>query len=181
MSEEYDLEIEHRAFDLHPGIPLEGELVQANLQRAGGPSSFARLADEAGLEHGERHHRYNSTPAHEATEWATEQGQGDAFRRAVYRAYFVEDRNIGSAEVLTEIATQLGLDPDSLRSALEDRRYHGKILTQFEEAHNVGVSAVPTFVAGGYALVGAHPLENFRKLMAAVGEEPRITEPGPHS
>jgi predicted DsbA family dithiol-disulfide isomerase len=37
----------------------------------------------------------------------------------------------------------------------------------------MGVTAVPTFVSEGYALVGAHPYENFHKLMEAAGVRPR--------
>jgi len=36
------------------------------------------------------------------------------------------------------------------------------------------VTAVPTFIAEGRALVGAHPIENFRKLMEAAGQPPRV-------
>ena len=91
----------------------------------------------------------------------------------MYQAYFRDNTNIGSTEVLTDIATGLGLDGAELRQALEDRRYRGKVLEQFQQAHEIGVTAVPTFVAGGRALVGAHPLENFRKLMEAAGEKPK--------
>ena len=81
--------------------------------------------------------------------------------------------------MLLPIAATLGLDVEDLRTALDERRYRGRVLEQFEEAHNMGVTAVPTFVAGGYALVGAHPLENFRKLLAAAGAEPKAAEEVP--
>lgn len=71
------------------------------------------------------------------------------------------------------LAERLGLPSDELRAALTDRRYLGEVREQFEEARQVGVTAVPTFVAGGYALVGAHPLENLEKLLAAAGASPR--------
>ena len=139
---------------------------------AAGRSNFARLADEAGLPHGERTHWYDSTPAHEATEWAVEQGLGDAFRGAVYKAYFVDNINIGSADVLADIAAQVGGDAEALRAALQEGTYRDRVQAQYEEARGVGVTAVPTFVADDrYALVGAHPYENFRKLMEAVQKE----------
>lgn len=82
--------------------------------------------------------------------------------------------------MLLPIAEDLGLDPGELRTVLEERRYLGRVLQQFEEAHQIGVTAVPTFVAEGYALVGAHPLENFRKLLAAAGAELKGSrEPAP--
>ena len=58
-----------------------------------------RPARAEGLDLGERTHRYNSTQAHEAALWADEFGKGDEFRKAVYRAYFVENLNIGSPDV----------------------------------------------------------------------------------
>jgi predicted DsbA family dithiol-disulfide isomerase len=166
--------VEWHAFELHPGIPPEGQRIPWSPERiAQGRASFERLAREAGLEVGERTHWYNSDLAHEAAQWAREQEAADAFHRAIYRAYFVEDRNIGSADVLAELAGGLGLNGDDLRAALADRRYREEVLAQFQEARDVGVTAVPTFVAEGYAIVGAHPYETFRRLMTAIGQEPR--------
>lgn len=136
------------------------------------------IARAEGLEVGERTHRYNSTPAHEASFWADEHGKGQDYRRAVYRAYFAQDANIGSADVLARIAAGLGLDAAGLRQALEEQRYRDRVLAQFEEARQIGVTAVPTFVAGGYALVGAHPLENFRRLLEVAERDPRVEADG---
>lgn len=140
---------------------------------ARGRASFERMADEAGLDYGERKHWYNSDLAHEATEWVHERGMDDAFHRAVFRAYFVHDRNIGSPEVLADLVTDLGLDPTDLRVALAERRYRERVQAQYQEAREIGVTAVPTFVAEGYAIVGAQPYEVFRRLMTAVGQAPR--------
>ena len=125
------------------------------------------------MPYGEREHWYDSTPAHEAYLWAAERGHGDAFKRGVFEAYFVHDRNIASPDVLTEIAERLALPADDLRAALADHRYLDEVREQFEEAREVGVTAVPTFVAAGYALVGAHPVENLEKLLAAAGASAR--------
>lgn len=140
---------------------------------AQGRSTFQRLADEAGLAYGPRTRWYDGQPAHEATLWAGEQGQADAFKRAVFRAYFVEDRNIGSTDVLSDLADGLRLDGEELRAALADGRYREEVRAQYAEARQTGVTAVPTFVAEGLALVGAHPLENLRKLLTHVGAQPR--------
>ena len=137
------------------------------------PFSRERLADEAGLPYGQRSHWYDSKPAHEAYLWAQERGSGDAFKRRVFEAYFVNDRNIASPDVLAGIAAELGLDGDDLRRALTEGRYRAEVEAEYAEAREVGVTAVPTFVAGGYALVGAHPIENLRKLMEASGARRR--------
>jgi predicted DsbA family dithiol-disulfide isomerase len=75
--------------------------------------------------------------------------------------------------VLVGLAIGLGLSGDDLRAALADRRYRANVVAEYQEAREVGVTAVPTFVAEGYAIVGAHPYETFRRLMAAIGQEPR--------
>jgi predicted DsbA family dithiol-disulfide isomerase len=122
---------------------------------------------------GERRHWYDSRPAHEASLWAAEQGAVDVFRKGVYRAYFVQDRNIGSPDVLAEIANEADLDGADLKRALKEGRYREAVDRQFDESRGIGVTAVPTFVADGKALVGAHPYENFEKLMEIVGAAKR--------
>jgi predicted DsbA family dithiol-disulfide isomerase len=168
------VEVEWLAFELHPGVPPEGQELPERFRQSGGRSHFQELAEEAGLEVGKRTHWYDSTPAHEATRWAAEHGAEDAFRHAIFRAYFVQNRNIGSAEVLAEIATDLELDADELRNALAEGRYRERIQQEYQSAREIGVTAVPTFVANQrYALVGAHPYEHFEKLMAEIQEPPR--------
>jgi predicted DsbA family dithiol-disulfide isomerase len=168
------VDIEWRAYDLHPGIPPEGQPIpwppEVRAQRG---QNFKRLADQAGLPYGDRSHWYDSEPAHEASEWASEQGAGEKFRHAIYDAYFVKNINIGSPDVLAKIANDLGLDGDDLREALKEERYRERVTEQFQEAHQVGVTGVPTFVAGGYAVVGAQPYEMFIRLMETVGAQRR--------
>jgi predicted DsbA family dithiol-disulfide isomerase len=136
---------------------------------ARGRSAFEAMANEAGLEVGVRRHWYNTDLAHEAKEWAAEQGKAEELHRAILRAYFVDDRNIGSPDVLVDLANGVGLNGEDLRTALNERRYRQVVLDQYQEAREIGVTAVPTFVADNYAIVGAHPYETFRRLMAAVG------------
>jgi predicted DsbA family dithiol-disulfide isomerase len=176
LREEYDVEVEWRAFELHPGIPTEGQTIPWDPERiARGRSHFEGLAREAGLEVGTRTHWYNSDLAHEASVWARERGLGDALHREIYRAYFIRDENIGSIDVLTQIAAKLGFDAEDLRRALEERRFREEVQREYAEAREDGVTAVPTFVAEGYAIMGAHPYETFRRLMAALNQSPRAT------
>jgi predicted DsbA family dithiol-disulfide isomerase len=134
-------------------------------------SQFEQVAQAEGLAYGARTHWYNSGPAHEAAIWADEHGGGDAFRRAVYRAYFAENLNIASTDVLANIATNLGLDADGLRDALAKQHYHEEVQRQFQLAHEVGVNAVPAYVAGKYLLVGAQPYDVYRQLIETAQAE----------
>jgi predicted DsbA family dithiol-disulfide isomerase len=176
LREQFDLEIVHCAFELHPGIPLEGQPVPYRPERmAAARSHFQQVAEAEGLAYGERTHWYNSEPAHQAALWADEHGDGEAFRRSVYRAYFVDGLNIGSADVLAQLADSVGLDSAALREALADGRYAQQVQDQFEEARAAGVTGVPAYVAGRYMMVGAQPDAVYRQLIeTALSEEPNV-------
>ena len=143
---------------------------EVRAQRGG---NFRRLADEAKLPYGDRSHWYDSGPAHEASEWAREHGGEDALRQAIYRAYFVTNENIASPDVLERLAEEVGLDGSDLRVALAEGRYRETVEQQYAEARQIGVTGVPTFVAGGYAVVGAQPESVFHQLMEVLGEPRR--------
>jgi len=140
-------------------------------------SRFAEVASAEGLSYGPRSHWYNSGPAHQAALWADQHGKGEEFRRAVYQAYFVEDANIADTQVLADIAKRLDLDVSELRQVLADERFKPEVERQFEFAREVGVTAVPAYVAGRYLLVGAQPLDVYRQLIeTAQAEDGGLTE-----
>jgi predicted DsbA family dithiol-disulfide isomerase len=175
----YDLEVEHCAFELHPGIPLEGQAVPWRPERiAAASSQFAQAADAEGLPHSPRTHWYNSVPAHEAALWADDQCQGEEFRRAIFRAYFVDTVNIASPDVLAGIADDLKLDPLALRTALAEGRYRDRVQEQFDYARAAGITGVPAYVAGRYLMVGAQPDEMFRQLIETANADD-ATAPSP--
>jgi len=132
---------------------------------------FGQVAEAEGLPYGERTHWYNSVPAHEAALWADAHGDGEAFRRAVYRAYFVNDLNIAQPEVLAELAEGAGLDSGALREALAAGEYRAQVQEQFDYARAVGITGVPAYVAGEYLMVGAQPYDVYRQLVEAAREQ----------
>jgi predicted DsbA family dithiol-disulfide isomerase len=172
LRQDYDLEVEHCAFELHPGIPLEGQAVPWPPERmAASRSRMEQIASAEGLAYGQRTHWYNSFPAHEAALWADQHGDGEAFRRSIYRAYFADGLNIGSTELLVGFADALNLDSGDLRSALVEGRYRSRVNEQFEFARGAGVTGVPAYIAGRYMMVGAQPYEVFCKLVEAAQAE----------
>jgi predicted DsbA family dithiol-disulfide isomerase len=172
--------VEHCAFELHPGIPLEGQEVPWPPERlAAARSHFEQVAGAEGLPYGTRTHWYNSVPAHESALWADEHGDGEAFRRSVYRAYFADGLNIASTDVLAGLADTLSLDGGDLRSALTEARYRDRVNEQFEFARAAGVTGVPAYLAGRYMMVGAQPYEVFCKLIETSEAENGAQAPSP--
>ncbi|MBI5064136.1 MAG: DsbA family protein, partial [Desulfatitalea sp.] len=91
--QELDLTIRWTAFPLHPETPEEGRTLDDLFAGRGVdiPAVLARLKSTAaglGLPFTERSMTYNSRRAQELGKWAEESGQGEAFHRRAFEAYF---------------------------------------------------------------------------------------------
>ena len=129
--------------------------------------------DEEGLPYGKRTHTYNSRLAQELGAWGDETEHSEALHDALYRAYFVDAKNIGDVDTLVEIAEGVGLDGTEARAVLEKRRFKDQVDVDWTQSRQVGVTGVPTFVAGGYGVVGAQPYEILEKLVEHAGAKKR--------
>jgi 2-hydroxychromene-2-carboxylate isomerase/NAD(P)H-dependent FMN reductase len=81
------------------------------------------------------------------------------FVQAVFRANFAEDRDIGSAEVLSTILGELGLAADEILARAESTDQKPRLRQQTERAQELGIFGAPTFVAGGEIFWGNDRLE----------------------
>jgi predicted DsbA family dithiol-disulfide isomerase len=167
---EHHVEIEWVHFPLHPETPAEGRALAdlfagRNLDlRAMHAQMKARMEAE-GLPYGERTMTYNSRLAQELGKWADTQPGGEAIHDALFRAYFVEARDISRPAVLLEIAEQAGLSAEAARDVLERRTFKAAVDADWQLSREYGITGVPTFVAGGYGVVGAQPYEVLEQLV----------------
>jgi predicted DsbA family dithiol-disulfide isomerase len=88
-----------------------------------------------------------------------------AFDRAVFEALWQSGRDIGDRDVLTELATEVGIDAETVHSALDDEGLRAEVREQFGAAQQQGVTGVPTFAYDGYAARGAVPPEHLERLV----------------
>jgi predicted DsbA family dithiol-disulfide isomerase len=127
------------------------------------------LMEAEGLPYGERTHTYNSRLAQELGKWADTQPGGEAIHDVLYMAYFVDGRNIGDAAVLVELAQSVGLSGEEARKVLDERSFKDEVDADWEKSRQFGVTGVPTFVSGGYGVVGAQPYEALAQLLDQAG------------
>ena len=124
------------------------------------------LMEQEGLPfNSERTMSYNSRLAQELAKWAESRGKGAQIHDPLFRAYFVEAKNIGKLEVLTEIAQQIGLPADEAVAVLVSRSFKEAVDADWIRCAQLGIDGVPTFLAGRYMMVGAHPYEELEKLV----------------
>jgi predicted DsbA family dithiol-disulfide isomerase len=168
-------------FPLHPETPPEGRALE-DLFAGRGYDLQARQAgmkarmEAEGLAYGPRTHTYNSRLAQELAAWASDLGGSGDVHGALYRAYFVDARNIGDVEVLAEVARSAGLDEGEARAVLADRTYREAVDADWAYAGKCGVTGVPSFLCEGRSEVGAQPYEALERLVGKAGARKRRTE-----
>jgi predicted DsbA family dithiol-disulfide isomerase len=173
---EHNVKIEWVHFPLHPETPVEGRSL-ADLFAGRGVDRKAMNAqmkarmDAEGLPYGERTMTYNSRLAQEVGKWADTQPGGEAIHDAMFRAYFVEARNIGDPAVILEIVKQVGLPVDEARAVIDQRTFKDAVDEDWALSRQLGVTGVPTFVAGRYGVVGAQPYETLERLVERAAAE----------
>ncbi len=170
----FEVETKLVHFPLHPETPAEGRSMAElyagrNVDPEAMYARMKKLMDAEGLPYGRRTHSYNSRLAQELGKWADTQPGGEAIHDALYRAYFVEARNIGDPEILVEIAQSAGLSGEEARAVLSERRLRDAVDADWAKSHAYGVTGVPTFVAARYGVVGAQPYEVLEQLLDKAG------------
>lgn len=172
MVKEYEIQVRWVAFPLHPYIPDEGWTLDRlfagkSIDIPAIKAHLRRVARELGLPLSDRDMTYNSRRAQELGKWAEQQGRGNEYHDAVFRAYFADGSNIARSEVLVGVAEAVGLDPDEARKVLEARAFREAVDRDWERSRILGVTAVPTFLSGRRALVGAQPYEALEQMVRA--------------
>ncbi len=168
----YDIEIRWRVFPLHPETPREG-LSLAELFRGRSvdiAQQMLRLktvARELGLPWSDREMTYNSRLAQELGKWAEEKGRGDEFQKAVYKAYFVDLKNIGDKGELVRLAESVGLPGDEAADAIDSGSCREAVDSDWALSRELGVTAVPTYLIDRDAVVGAYPYEVLEDFLKA--------------
>jgi predicted DsbA family dithiol-disulfide isomerase len=93
----------------------------------------------------------------------------EALEDAVFRAMFVELRDVADAEVLRGAAATAGVPEEIVAEALADPTLRERVFAEHAEGVEAGVSGIPALLVPGYAPVtGAIPLETLRQAFAQV-------------
>jgi predicted DsbA family dithiol-disulfide isomerase len=120
----------------------------------------------------------NSLSAHRLRRWSARFGAEDRVAEALFRAFFVEGRNIADPTELTAIAAEAGLDAADARRFLAGGGEISAIQAEHQANHRLGIKGVPCFIVDGkYALSGAQDPEFFLPLFDIAREEERRLQP----
>lgn len=165
LEAKHNVAVEWLAFELRPEpVPLpditgtDGERFRQHWERGVAP-----MAARLGVEMHFPPFKSRSRQAHEAAIYARDHGRFAPMRVALFRAFFVENRDIGNLDALVDVGVSVGLDAGDLRAALLTGRYTDAVIAEEQFAGEIGVSAVPTIAIGQVGVQGAQPYDVLRQ------------------
>lgn len=156
-------------FDLHPEYPLDGIPREQLVARYG-----AGMTDRMRAFFAERDLVYNPNPdvvpnslrALRLTELARALGLHRAAHDRLMAAYWAEARDIGSPDVLRELAAEIGLPGEDVDDVLAGNRFDDRVKDSTRQAVSIGANAVPAFLLDRRLLVlGAQPESVFEQAL----------------
>jgi predicted DsbA family dithiol-disulfide isomerase len=177
------VEVEYHSFELSPDTPVDfaGSTTDYLAERKGlGVDQVAAMlqhvtgiAATVGLHYDfDRVVHTNTVLAHELLHAAKAQGRQLETAEALFRAYFEQGRHIGRVDTLVEVAREVGLDADAVRTALESHEYLGGVHADQAQAVAYGINGVPFFVIDGrYGVSGAQDPDVFAGALTQVAAE----------
>jgi predicted DsbA family dithiol-disulfide isomerase len=141
------VEVEYRAFELLPAPAPAADFGSAG-ERAAWVREVEPLARRLGVAIRRPVFVARSKKAHEAAIFARARGCFDALHAALFRAYFVEGRDIGRIDTLCTIAGEVGLDAAELRVTLGVDTHAEQVELESRAALDAGLTGGPGFVTG---------------------------------
>ena len=91
------------------------------------------------------------------------------FARAIFRAYWVDGRDISDLAVVSDIAANLGIDRDALAAGIATPEIKERLKIETDTAIARGMCGAPYFVVDGEPVWGADRLPQIEKWLQTGG------------
>ncbi len=172
LKAEHKVDLEWRPFYLYFDVPPEGLDLPEHVKQArahGSEERLRQIAQSYGMGFVSTKRIYSTRLAHEATEYAREQGKASEFHKVLFRKVYAEGEDPSRWDVLRSAAGEVGLNADEIQRAVENEKYKSRVEDEVRRAYQIGVTGVPTYVINDrYAIVGAQPYEVFQKALEQI-------------
>ncbi|HEX3802172.1 MAG TPA: DsbA family oxidoreductase [Solirubrobacteraceae bacterium] len=166
-----------RSFELDPEAPVESpgngaariaEKYGVSVERAHEmEQNVTDIAAGEGLEYDLEHARIGSSfDGHRLIHLAARHGLQNEMEERLFRARFTDGKLISDHDTLVELAVELGLDADEVRTMLAGDEFADEVRQDEATAHRFGISGVPMFVVDrAFGASGAQPPEQLLVLL----------------
>lgn len=170
-------------FELNPDMPAEGQLLSEHIvekyqitpeESEENRARISALAEDCGIRiHFTPLSRiYNTFKAHQLLHWASNYGRQTELKLALFEAYFTEQENPNSLDVLLESVDRAGLDRDEAELVLKTEQFADVVRAEEHVWLEQGISSVPAFVFNGkYLVSGAQETGTFKQVIHTLIKE----------
>ncbi|WP_032120882.1 DsbA family oxidoreductase [Clostridium amazonitimonense] len=170
-----EIEIEWLPFELHPETPLSGAKLNSRFPQTQIDMMF-KMLKERGKEFNIRFSEVdilpNSYRALEGGQYAKLKGKYDEYSRAMFKAYFENNENIGKKEIINEIASNIGLNINEMNKEIDSGKFKDAIDKTKSLANKYAINSVPTFIINDtYKIVGAKDYEYIKEFLLNIKKE----------
>ena len=187
-----EAEIEMKAFQLNPNAPQHAkDTTEVRIVREDGltPEQAAervKTVNAAARGEGLDFHygtslATNTMDAHRLTKLAQSKGDNGITEKvttALFRAYFIENKELADRQTLLQIAESAGLDSTETEELLDSDRFRDDVIRDEQEAAYYGIHSVPFFVIGKYGISGAQDPQYFAAAIRQISAEMEEEETG---
>jgi predicted DsbA family dithiol-disulfide isomerase len=163
-----EVDVAWRSFELDPSAPAVRE--EPYLDRLAAkygmtlPEADAVIDRmiEAGAQNGvvlrfDKARPANTFDAHRLLHLAAEHGVAAELKERLFRSTFTRGASTTDPDLLVEVATDAGLDPEEARAVLASDRFAAEVRADEQRAADLGITSVPFFVMEGFGVSGAQP------------------------
>lgn len=183
FSNKNDVEVEWHSFELDPSlIANKDENHVKHLAEAKGISKeqvdqmhdhVNKMAAEVDLGfHFDKVVVANSFNAHRLIQLAKTKEVADEVEEALFKAHFVEGKNIDGPETLMNIGLSAGIDKDDLKKVIDSEEFSKQVRQDEQQAQLYGINGVPFFVLNNkYGVSGAQSPEIFLEALTQAWED----------
>jgi predicted DsbA family dithiol-disulfide isomerase len=190
MRPEVEVQVNWRPYRLDPTIPREGVDRRAYMKAKFGDNPRSAAMGEALRSEGAGEgiefafdkiaKTPNTLDSHRLIRWAGGVGLQDEVVERLFKAYFIDGRDIGDSTVLTDIAGVAGMDASLVRELLARDSDLAEVEREAGMANQMGISGVPTFIFDSrFMISGAREPEILAKIIDRAVEAAKVTESAP--
>lgn len=174
-----------RAFQLNPDMPAGGMARETYLALKFGGAERARAVyrniaaagagEDIAFAFDEIERTPNTVNAHRLIRYAARHGKDANVVEGLFRAYFLDARDIGDIDVLAAVAAGNGLNAAAVKVFLDGTQDAAEVRVEQDFAVSLNITGVPCFIADNqYVVTGAREPEAFMPVFDLIEEESRL-------
>jgi len=117
----------------------------------------------------------NTYKAHQLLHLAKKYSKTNEVKEELFKAHFIDGKNVGNFNILTEIAQSVGISDTEIQNCLQNNEFENDIQVDIKQAKDNRISGVPFFILDGkYGISGTQPAEFFVNALTQTYNESEI-------